>query len=146
MSIFPFIDPEIREGEMGEQLPLFKEYAYDFDKKCLKKDQGKTYLVSGSTALQIWIFFALSTARNKYTAHSAAYGSELQENVIGEVNDELLQSEIERYITEALMVNPYIEELGEFSFETTAAGLSVSFHCRTVYGEETESFVVEGVI
>ena len=146
MSIFPFIYPEAKEGKTEEKLPLFKEYAYDFEKKCLKKKDGKTYLVSGNEALRIWIFFALSTSRYKYTAHSLSYGSEIRENVMGEVADELLQSEIERYITEALMVNPYIEELSEFSCKVTAAGLSVTFLCRTVYGEETENFIVEGVI
>ena len=31
MSIFPFISPEVLESSESSELPIFREYAYDFE-------------------------------------------------------------------------------------------------------------------
>ena len=41
---------------------------------------------------------------------------------------EITRLEIKRYITEALMVNPYIEELSDFQFTSTQSGVEVTFY------------------
>ena len=63
MSIFPFISPEILESGQASELPMFREYAYDFENNRLLLRDGNTYLVEGNEALRIWIFKALSTER-----------------------------------------------------------------------------------
>lgn len=138
MSIFPFIDPsEIPAGTTAD-LPLLKEYAYDFEKNELLLDEdGRTYMVEGNEALRIWILKALSTERFHYTAYSSAFGSEWQDQLIGHaMNMEVLKLEMERFIVEALMVNPYIQRLDNFSFEATATGLKVAFECTSIYGTD----------
>ena len=60
MSIFPFISPEILESGQASELPMFREYAYDFENNRLLLRDGNTYLVEGNEALRIWIFKALS--------------------------------------------------------------------------------------
>ena len=45
--------------------------------------------------------------------------------------------EIERFIIEALMVNPYIKRLDNFIFENTSTGMTVSFDCTSIYGSNT---------
>lgn len=145
MSIFPFINPELYIPAAISELPIFKEYAYDFENRCLKLKDGKTYLVEGNEALRIWIHFALLTARYRYTAHSSGYGSELDTLMGLNMSDEIVQTEAERFITEALMVNPYIKELSEFTFESLGDGLKVEFNVKTVYGEETVGWEMKGV-
>ena len=110
MSIFPFIDSTSTSTETNDELPMLKEYAYDFEKNELLLDEGgRTYMVEGNEALRIWIFKALFTERCHYTAYSFAFGSEIQDQVIGQsMNVEIVKLEIERFIIEALMVNPYI--------------------------------------
>lgn len=137
MSIFPFIDTE-KTAEAGAELPILKEYAYDFEKNEMLLDKsGKTYLVEKNSALRIWIFKALTTERFHYTAHSSAYGEEFSDQLIGRSMDgDIAELEMERYITEALMVNPYIESLDNFSFEEGNAGIEVSFDCTSIYGTE----------
>ena len=49
-------------------------------------------------------------------------------------NPEIIDSEIKRYVIETLMVNPYIQELSEFSFEHTASVVAVDFTVTTIYG------------
>lgn len=139
MSIFPFIDTTSASTETTDELPMLKEYAYDFENNELLLDaEGNTYLVEGNEALRIWIFKALFTERCHYTAYSFAFGSEIQEQVIGQsMNEEIVKLELERFIIEALMVNPYIERLENFNFEGASTEMMVSFDCTSVYGSNT---------
>ena len=66
-----------------EELPLYREYAYDFERNCLKTGpDGNTYLVEGNEALRIWIYKALRTVRYAHAAYDDEYGCELN-NLIG---------------------------------------------------------------
>lgn len=135
MSIFPFIDStETTESDIAE-LPLLKEYAYDFEKNELLLDEnGCTYLVTGNEALRIWILKALTTERYHYTAYSFAFGSEWQDQLVGNaMNVEVVKLELERFIVETLMANPYIKRLDNFKFEITAAEVIVTFDCTSIY-------------
>lgn len=144
MGVFPFINPNV-VSEPSKELPMFREYAYDFENQRLKLKDGKTYLVEGNEALRIWIYFALGTARYRYMAYDRAFGSEIEDKLIGQpLGDDVTQMELERYITEALMCNPYIQELSDFDFELLQSGIRVSFQCRTVYG--TDRFIYEKAV
>ena len=148
MGIFPFINPEEAKKAATTELPMFREYAYDFENRCLKLDSsGKSYLIEGNEAIRVWIYFALATARYRYTAYDKSFGSEIEDQLIGQsMEDEITQMELERYITEALMCNPYIEELSEFDFEGQRAFMKVSFLCRTVYGADRVSYEIKAVV
>lgn len=139
MSIFPFIDSASTNTETNDELPMLKEYAYDFEKNELLLDEGGcTYIVEGNEALRIWIFKALFTERCHYTAYSFSFGSEIQDQVIGHsINIEIVKLEIERFIIEALMVNPYIKRLDNFLFENTSNGIIVNFEYTSIYGSDT---------
>ncbi len=138
MSVFPFIDSaEAAEGDITE-LPLLKEYAYDFEKNELLLDgHGCTYMVTENEALRIWILKALTTERCHYTAYSFSFGAEWQEQLVGSaMNAEVVKLELERFIVEALMVNPYIKRLDNFRFENAPAGSTVTFECTSIYGAD----------
>ena len=109
-------------------------------------ENGCTYLVEGNAALRIWIFKALTTARFRHVAYSPAFGEEYEDQLIGHsMNGEIVKSEMKRYITEALMVNPYIKKLENFNFETSSWGMKVTFDCTSIYGKETVPIRMEGV-
>lgn len=137
MSVFPFtVDvPELEDR--AEELPVFKELAYDFENNCLYRRGGRPYLVEKDEALQIWIYKALKTRRFVWQAYTHTYGSEV-EDVIGISNDpDIIDSEIKRYITEALMVNPYLQELSDFQFKHERDVVIVEFLVTSVYGRFT---------
>lgn len=115
---------------------MFREYAYDYENNCLLLRDGNTYLVEGNEALRIWIFKALGTERFRYAAYDAAFGSEIDTLPGMALNDDIAQSELKRFIVEALMVNPYIVTLSSFVFTRTMDSLVVEFDCETVYGKE----------
>ena len=51
MSIFPFIDSTSTSTETNDELPMLKEFAYDFEKNELLLDEGgRTYMVEGNEA------------------------------------------------------------------------------------------------
>ena len=77
-------------------------------------------------------------------ADGKAYGSEIHTLLGQAVSRDILESELRRFIIEALMVNPYIVELNGFRFEFSRAGVTVYFDCTTVYGEMRQSYVYEG--
>lgn len=145
MSIFPFIDTEALVASQEQNLPMFREYAYDYENNRLLLRDGQTYLVEGNEALRIWIFKALVTERFRYTAYDSDYGSEIDTLIGGAINSSVILPELKRFIIETLMVNPYIEELSHFKFEQSGSGVRVDFDCATVYGKDQITWEAKGV-
>ena len=145
MSVFPFISPEnhITENSASSDMPTFREYAYDFNAGQLKLKNGVTYLVEGNDALKIWIYKALKTVRYSHTAYSRRYGWEGMSLTGQAIDSEILYSELRRFIIEALMVNPYIRELSNFTFSAEGSRVTVAFDCLTVYGTMAEQHQIE---
>lgn len=145
MSIFPFISPESYSdgSQTAQELPLFAEYAYDFKKNALRLKNGKTYLVYGNEALQIWIYKALKTQRFQFIGYTRAYGNEAETLYGMAMNQDIFKSELRRFIIEALMVNPYIVELSNFTFEFEGSKVTVNFDCTTIYGEMRQQYTQE---
>lgn len=137
-SIFPFtVQDPVQEAAAGDNLPVFKELAYDYENNCLLRRGGKPYLIEKDEALKVWIYKALKAKRFAWQAYSHTYGTEV-ENVIGLSNSpEIIDSEAKRYITETLMVNPYIQELSDFSFAHESSVVTAIYTVTTVYGRFT---------
>lgn len=143
MNLFPELTINI--GNLAEtELPLYMEWAYDFENNCFLTRNGQYYLVSKNDALKIWVYKALKTARYRYQAYPRNYGSELEDEIIGtSSNRDVLESEIERDIQETLLVNPYIIAVGNFAFVYDGS-TTVQFSVTTVYGTMEEEVVVDG--
>ena len=135
-SVFPFVAAQSSDQVNMEDLPMFREYAYDFENNCLLLQNGSTYLVEGNAALRIWIMKALFTERSRYTAYDSDFGSEVHTLVGSKINSSVILSELKRFVVEALMCNPYIQELSNFKFTQSGSGVTVEFDCATIYGSE----------
>ena len=128
----------MRDIVAGE-LPLFQEYAWDFERDCFLYDvNGRHILLSGNPALEVWIYKALKTERFEYLAYSWQYGIELKPFIGKVMGVQERYSELRRVITECLMVNPYIRSIDSFSItpENRAELIRVHITLTTVYGEE----------
>lgn len=119
-----------------QELPTFREYAWDFENDCfIYDDAGKRIIVEGDEALKIWVYKALKTERYEYLAYSWQYGIELKPfigKVMG-VNERY--SELKRVIIECLMVNPYIRSVDSVDFQTDGDYTHCDIALTTVYGE-----------
>lgn len=146
MSIFPFIhtDP-VDEVEPLSELPLYKEYAYDYEHNRLKLDaHNQTYLVTGNDALKIWIYKALKTERFQCLAYTDQYGNESQSLLGTAIDQDIAYVEIKRFIIEALMFNDYIKEIRGFVFERLHSGVKATFEVITIYGTMSINFDIGG--
>ena len=135
-SEFPFIGA-MRDIVAGD-LPLFQEYAWDFERDCFLYDvNGRHILLTGNPALEGWIYKALKTERFEYLAYSWQYGIELKPFIGKVMGVQERYSELRRVITECLMVNPYIRSIDSFSItpENRAELIRVHITLTTVYGE-----------
>ena len=133
---FPFIGA-MRDIVAGD-LPLFQEYAWDFERDCFLYDvNGRHILLTGNPALEVWIYKALKTERFEYLAYSWQYGIELKPFIGKVMGVQERYSELQRVITECLMVNPYVRSIDSFSItpENRAELIRVHITLTTVYGE-----------
>lgn len=118
--------PAIRAEEA--ELPLFTEWAVDWDEKRFAGRDGRFYTVTGTEALKIWVYRALrkESERFRYTAWSWDHGNELETLLGGCADRGVLESRLRQYIREALLVSPYIRAADGFSFRQTGTLMEVS--------------------
>ena len=131
--------PEVTSEEAT--LPLFREWAVDWEKQCFALRNGQPYLVSGDEALKIWVTKALrpESERFRYTAWSTDYGNELASLLGGCVDQGILESQLRQYVRDALLVSPYVREVDGFSFSKEGSRVEARFTVHTVYEEFTQT-------
>lgn len=123
-----------QEEVENKNLPLFCEYAIDFRTCQPIFENGDIKVLQGTEALQVWIFRAVKTERNKYLAHSENYGSDLLENISTIYNESIKQVLIEQQIKDCLLVNPYLLDVYDFKFTKLENDVKVEFSVDTIYG------------
>jgi len=148
MNDFPFIPDNLTETPnepATTDLPIFAEWAFDFDRKELLLKNGRPYLVYKNEALKIWIWKALNphSERYVYNAYTFAYGNEFNTLLARFTESEVKRSELKRIIKDALLVNPYIKECTNFNFEQSGSKTRIEFDCITVYGKTTSDMEIE---
>lgn len=138
-SPFPFINGILEEasGTVIDQtaqadLPIWREYAWDFSTNDFVLVDGNPVQLEGLPALEIWIYKTLRTERFRYLAYSWNYGHEL-DNLLGQ-RSAPDKTEAERYVREALN-SPYILSFSDFDIDQSEDVLKISFTANTVYGE-----------
>lgn len=144
-SLFPFIDGTISDDiieNKSDNLPVFKEILWDFNKNEFEITKGNLKIVEGKEALKIWIYKALNTKRYKHIIYTWNYGCEL-EDLIGRNNyRELIKKEMQRYIKEALLVNKYISDVSSTAINSDGDKLEIDIAVKTVYGDVEVSLFV----
>lgn len=131
--IFP--DWGVAPEEKETTLPLYREWAVDFENDALLLRDGEPYTVEGAEAVKLWVRLALDArcARWRFSAHSHDYGNELAA-LFGMSGDAgIRESLLKRTITETLLACPYITGVEGFAFERAGSGVTVRFTVRTVY-------------
>ena len=140
--IFPDWGAQTAET-VGTELPLYTEWAVDWNGGAFALRDGKPYTVTGDEALRIWVRYALDpgNVRFLYTAHSSQYGNQLAARMAEQ--GDILESLLRREIKETLLVSPYVTAVDGFAFTYQGSRLTARFRVRTVYGGfQTETEVV----
>ena len=142
----------IETEEIILEEPSSQTYLIDFEEKRLRldKDERGGYidgvdegagLIDDLKAMEQAVFCILNTERYEYLIYSWDYGSEL-EDIVG-MDADIVQSEIERRITEALLEDSRIMSVDDFEFEKNKKEVLCTFRVSTIYGDlEMEQEVV----
>lgn len=132
MSILPtFLAAEIEEQiQETPKLTIPKEYGIDFSTGQLT---GK--IVEGKEAIKVWIWNCLHTSRFRYGIHTWEFGWNPDEYVGMAVTAEYIQADAETEIEEALMKNPYITGIDDFSAVKVDERLTITFTALTQFGD-----------
>jgi len=136
--IFP--DWGTAETETGSRkLPLYTEWAMDWETGAFALRDGKPYTVTGDEALRIWVRCALHPENQRflYSAHSDAYGNQLAAYMTGRSDQGILENLLRRELRETLLVSPYIRQVDGFAFSRSGSHLTVRFRVHTVYNDFT---------
>lgn len=126
----------IESEEIILEEPSSKTYLIDFEQKCLRLsfDEGDSNgLIDDLKAMEQAVFCILNTERYESVIYSWDYGSELQD-IIG-MDTDIVLSEIERRITEALLEDSRILSVDDFDFESNKKEIACTFRVTTIYGD-----------
>lgn len=105
------------------------------------KQSSKTYKIEenkivgfcdGKEALEQTIFFILNTERYNYLIYSNSYGHEL--NVISELDKDIANSELKRRISDAILQDDRVDNVGDFEFSYSEDSVLVKFTIFSIYG------------
>lgn len=132
--IFPDWGTAEARSESGD-LPLYTEWAMDWDAGAFAARNGLPYTVTGDEALRIWVRCALHPENQRflYSAHSEAYGNQLATYMTGRSDQGILENLLRRELRETLLVSPYIRQVDGFSFSRSGSCLTVRFRVHTIY-------------
>lgn len=137
MAIFPFVS--VTAEQETTSLPIFQDIAWNYETDSPIMKDGEPVIVEKTEAIKVWIYKALNTERYLYMAHTWKYGAEVESLIGTTLTPKAKESEIKRYISEALLVNPYITEIKDFTISSKGDVVNVEFTVITMYGEVSMS-------
>lgn len=130
MALSPLKPPEERAVEVAPTPQPSRTYALNFD----TGEVGG--VIDGEAAIRQAIRKAIATARFRYLIYGAEhlYGCELEDLIGQDLPIELLNAEVPRVISEALLVDDRIADVYNFTIARTGDELYVSFFVDLVSG------------
>ena len=144
-SFYPFID-FLAETNINipnnEPLPLYREIAWDFQNDTPLVVNNEFKIVEMNEAISVWIYHAIKTYRYAFSIYSWDFGCEIDTLLGQNYTAAHTKSEVTRYITEALEINPYILTIEKITVDFDGDVLSVGVRVITVYEELEVNFVV----
>ncbi|WP_188068968.1 DUF2634 domain-containing protein [Brevibacillus brevis] len=138
MALSPLRPSEERAVEVMPTPQPSRTYALNFD----TGEVGG--MIDGESAIRQAIRKAIVTARFRYLIYGFEhlYGCELEDLIGQDLPIELLNAEIPRVISEALLVDDRITDVYNFTLSREGDGLYVSFFADTAEGTLREEVAV----
>lgn len=134
MSILPSFLHSTAEIETIEAVSsvveIPREYGIDFSTGELT---GK--IVEGLETIKVWVWNCMHTERFRHAIYSWDYGCSYEQYIGETVTQEYLETDCYSETEEALLVNPYITGIDDFTTEITRDKLHVSFRVLTKLGD-----------
>lgn len=105
-----------------------KSFLFDFDTGDFVVRDGKLIKCDGMEAVRVWIEKSLRTEKGRYQIYEdTEYGCKLEDLLIGNNYPvSFIEAELKREIEEALLQNPQIIAVSNFSLERGVSFITVS--------------------
>lgn len=134
MSILPsFLEElsniDIAESEEAKVIEVPREYGIDFTTGQLT---GK--IVEGIEAIKVWIWLCMHTERFRHAIYSSDYGTALEQYFGHVISDEYINTDCESEISDALLINEFIESIEDFEAVRNSNTLNIKFRVVTKFG------------
>lgn len=130
-------DLEFENDELAEEdVPTIgKSFLFDFKKGDFVMKDGKLVVLAGIEALKMWIIKVIRTEKFRFRIYESEndeqYGVMLEDLIGSNFDREFIEAEIEREVTEALLLHEYIISVDEWQFERNSKKMTVSFAVTT---------------
>lgn len=134
MSILPSFLQELSDAKAikeddSQVVKVPKEYGIDF-----RTGQLTGKIVEGLEAIKVWIWLCMHTERFRHAIYSADYGASLEQYIGHMLSEEYINTDCESEITDALLINEYIESIEDFEAVRNSDSLNISFRVVTKFG------------
>ena len=134
MSILPSFLQELSDTKTikeddSQVVKIPREYGIDFT---TGKLTGK--IVEGLEAIKVWIWLCMHTERFRHAIYSADYGTSLEQYIGHMLSEEYINTDCESEISDALLINEYIESIEDFEAVRNSDSLDISFRVVTKFG------------
>ena len=134
MSILPSFLQELSDAQTVKEddsqvVKMPREYGVDFQTGQLT---GK--IVEGIEAIKVWIWLCMHTERFRHAIYSADYGTSLEQYIGHMLSEEYINTDCESEISDALLINEYIESIEDFEAVRNSDSLNISFRVVTKFG------------
>lgn len=134
MSILPSFlqslsDTKTIKEDDSQVVKVPKEYGIDF-----RTGQLTGKIVEGLEAIKVWVWLCMHTERFRHAIYSADYGTSLEQYIGHMLSEEYINTDCESEITDALLINEYIESIEDFEAVRNSDSLNISFRVVTKFG------------
>ena len=141
-GLFPFFGDTTAEINSTEELPLYKEVAWDFANNIPLLKNGEYEIVTGNEGIKTWVYKAMKTERFRYKIYSWDFGSEIDQLIGQSYTPNLTKAECIRYIEECILINPYIRAISQMQVSFKEGKLLIQCKLQTIYGETELEVIV----
>lgn len=127
-----------------EEVAFGRSWQFDFDTgDFVMTPTGKVAAADETTAWVVWCQKAIRTPRYRHLIYSRDHGEEFDDLIGKGYSRAIQESEIQRIVTETLMVDPRTANVGDFTFEWRDDACYFTCRITNVRDEET---VIEGSV
>lgn len=139
MSILPSfaVQAASQSVNLSNVVDTPREYEIDFSTGQLT---GK--IVEGKEAVKVWVWCCLKTERLRHAIYSWDYGASLEQYIGDTYDSEYMETAVEAEIREALLINPYITGIRDFSLAFDGSRLEISMTVETRFGNTEVNEIV----
>lgn len=130
--MFPKMDTVLTRVETPAQTGT-RSYLFDFNKGDFVVRDGKLVECDGMDALKVWIEKILKTEKGRYRIYDGTgYGCQLEDLIIGNTYTlEFTEAELKREVEEAILKNPLVISVSNFTLTKTANALTIQIEVKT---------------